>query len=71
VIRGAEGNLQVMELGVGVHTAGGLWRLDHLRQECWSNVLWVGCFWGADAGGVGEEAEPKAFKFGAFTGNGT
>jgi hypothetical protein len=51
--------------------AGDLWRVEDVRQESRSNVVWAGCFWGADAGSVGEEAEPKAFKFGAFTGKGT
>jgi hypothetical protein len=41
VIRGSEGNLEVMILGVGVHTAGGPWRVDNVRQEGRSNVLWV------------------------------
>jgi hypothetical protein len=71
VTRGCEGNLEVMILGVGVHSAGGFWRVDYVRQEYRSNVLRVGCFWGADAGSVGEEAEPKALKFGAFTGKWT
>jgi hypothetical protein len=68
VIRGSEGNPEVMILGVGIHSAGGFWRVDYVPQECRSNVLWVGWFWGADAGSVGEESEPKSLKFGAFTG---
>jgi hypothetical protein len=67
VIRRSEGNLVVMILRVGVRSAGGLWRVDDVRQECRSNVLWVVCFWGADAGSICEKPEPKALKFGAFT----
>jgi hypothetical protein len=60
VVRGSEGSLEVMMLGVNINAAGGLWGVDDVRQECRSNVLWVWCVWGADAGSVGKEAEPKA-----------
>jgi hypothetical protein len=56
-----------MILGVAVHAAGGFGRVDNVRRDVRSNVLWVMCFWGVHAGSAGEEAEPKAFKFGAFT----
>jgi hypothetical protein len=71
VVRGSQGNLKVMILGVGIHAAGGFLGVENVQQDCRRNVLWVGCFWRVDAGRVGKEAEPKAFKFEAFTGDGT
>jgi hypothetical protein len=69
-VRGSEGD-EVMIRGVGVHAAGGFWGVDNARQDHRSNALWAGCFWRIDAGRVGEEIEPNAFKFRALTGHGT
>jgi hypothetical protein len=70
VLRGSEGHLEVMILGVSAHVAGAFWGVDNVQEDC-SNLLWVGCLWRADVASLGEEAELKKFKFRAFTGDGT
>jgi hypothetical protein len=49
-----------MVLGVGVHSTGGFGGVDNVRQDVRSNVLWVGRFWGADAGSVARRPSQRS-----------
>jgi hypothetical protein len=58
-----------MVLGARASVAGCFKGVDKIQQDVGSKMPRVVCVWEADAGSVLEEAERKAFKAGAFTGN--